>query len=244
MNPPSLAPCLNFTNLLNLRCHIQRALQHLSCPQSNILRWAGLIMARSMYSLLTPSPFRLPTDSGPMAVYYPPPVEIVDLHGDPVLDLEGNPTYQDPPDIPRAAQSSIDAQFKQAKNYHELYLNIRQAVFNVLDDNIYDPFKVSNDPMLVGWNPSMEPQEMFDQITATYSKPTQGALLQNDTLFQIVYSPNDTPEVLFRHIEDCQTNSMQINKPCSNSLLHSQHNATRPTKLRQQCSHQCTILYP
>ena len=31
---------------------------------------------------------------------------------------------------------------------------------------------------------------------------------------------------------------MLINKPCSNSLLHSQPNATQPTTLRQQCSHQ------
>ncbi len=84
-------------------------------------------------------------------------MEIVDAQGDHVLDAAGNPTYQDPPDIPRATQSSIDAQFKQAKNYYELYLNIRWAVFNVLDDNIDDVFKVSNDPMLVGWNPSMEP---------------------------------------------------------------------------------------
>ena len=139
-------------------------------------------MARSMYSLLTPSPFRLPTDPGPMAVYYPPPVEIVDAQGDPVLDAAGNPPYQDPPDIPQAAQSSIDAQFKQAKNYHELYLNIRQAVFNVLDGNIDDAFKVSNDPMLVGWNPTMEPRKIFNQIRPTYGKLTPAALLQNGTL--------------------------------------------------------------
>ena len=99
-NPPSLVPCPNFTNLRNLRRHIQRAFQRLSCPQSNILGWAGHIMARSMYILLTTSPFRLPSDPGQMAVYYPPPVEIVDAQGDPVLDLAGNPTYHDPPDIP------------------------------------------------------------------------------------------------------------------------------------------------
>jgi len=92
-----------------------------------------------------------------MAIYYPPPVEIVDTQGDPVLDVAGNPTYQDPPDIPRAAQASIDAQFKRAKNYYKSYFNIRRAVFNILNDNINDAFKVSNDPMLVGWNPSMEP---------------------------------------------------------------------------------------
>jgi len=92
-----------------------------------------------------------------MAIYYPPPVEIVDTQGDPVLDVAGNPTYQDPPDIPRVAQASIDAQFKRAKNYYKSYFNIRRAVFNILNDNINDAFKVSNDPMLVGWNPSMEP---------------------------------------------------------------------------------------
>ena len=156
-NPPSLAPRPNFTNLRNLRRHIQRALQRLSCPQNNILGWAGLIMAQSIYSLLTPPPFRLPTDPGPMAVYYPPPVEIVDAKGDPVLILAGNPTYQYPPDIPRATQSSIHAQFKQAKNYYKSYLNVRRAVFNVLYNNIDDAFKVLNNPMLVGWNLSMKP---------------------------------------------------------------------------------------
>ena len=128
-------------------------------------------MARPMYGLLTTTPFRSPNDPGPVAIYYPPPVEIIDAQGDPVLNVAGNPTYQDPPDIPRAAQSScIDVQFKRVKNYYESYLNIRRAVFNILDDNIDDAFKVSNDPMLVGWNPLMEPQEMFGQITATYGK--------------------------------------------------------------------------
>ena len=50
----------------------------------------------------------------------------------------------------------------------------------------------------------MEPKEIFDQITATYGQPTPAALLQNDTLFRSVFSPQDAPEVLFRHIEDCQ----------------------------------------
>jgi hypothetical protein len=83
-------------------------------------------------------------------------------------------------------------------------LNIRQAVFYVLVNNIDDAFKVSNDPMLVGWNPSMEPQEMFNQIMSTYNKPTPAALLQNDMLFRSAYSPTDAPEVLFWRIEDCQ----------------------------------------
>ena len=91
-NPPSLVPRPNFSNLRTLRRHIQRALQRLSCPQSNILGWAGLIMARPMYGLLTTTPFRIPTDPGPVAIYYPPPIEIVDTQGDPVLNAAGLPT--------------------------------------------------------------------------------------------------------------------------------------------------------
>ena len=83
-------------------------------------------------------------------------------------------------------------------------MNIRRAVFNCLDDGINNAFKVSNDPALTGWNALMDPREMFDQITATYWRPTPAALLQNDTLFRSVYSPQDAPEVLFRCIKDCQ----------------------------------------
>jgi hypothetical protein len=43
----------------------------------------------------------------------------------------------------------------------------------------------------------MEPREMFDQITATYGRPTPAALFQNDTFFRSVYSSQDAPEVLF-----------------------------------------------
>jgi hypothetical protein len=83
-------------------------------------------------------------------------------------------------------------------------MNIHRVVFNCLDNGINDAFKVSNDPALVGWNPSMEPREIYNQITATYGRPTPAALLQNDTLFWSAYSPQDAPEVLFRRIEDCE----------------------------------------
>ncbi len=45
---------------------------------------------------------------------------------------------------------------------------------------------------------------MFDQITATYRRPTPKALLQNDMLFRSCHSPQDAPEVLFLCIEDFQ----------------------------------------
>jgi len=107
-NTPSLAPRPNFTNLHNLRRHIQRALMRVSCPQSNILGWAGLIMSREMYGLLTTIPFRLPLDPGPLAIYYLSKIPIVNAQGDPVLDATGKPTYQSQPAIGRAEQSTID----------------------------------------------------------------------------------------------------------------------------------------
>jgi hypothetical protein len=83
-------------------------------------------------------------------------------------------------------------------------MNIRWAVYNVLNGNIDDTFKVSNDPNLVRWNQAIELCNIFDQIMITYCRPMLAALLQNDTLFRIVYSLQDAPEVLFHHIEDCQ----------------------------------------
>jgi hypothetical protein len=183
-----------------------------------------------MYGLLPTTPFRIPSNPDPVAIYYPPPVAIVDAQGAPVLDAAGLQTYHAQHTIKRAAQATIDAQFKRAKNYYILYLNIRRAVFNILDDNINDAFKVSNDPVLVGWNQSMEPREMFDQITSTYGKPTPAALLQNDTLFRSVYSPNDAPEVLFRRIEDCQ--EVQI---LGEDLYTAQQLLNNPVRLLLQC---------
>ena len=157
-----------------------------------------------MYSLLTTTLFWLPTDLGPWAIYYPPRVPIIDAQGDPVLNAAGLPTFQAQPTIDCAEQATINACFKRAKNYWESYMNICRVVFNCLDNDIDDAFKVSDDLALVGWNPLMEPRDMFDQITATYGRPTPAALLQKNTLFRSVYSPQDAPKVLFWRIEDCQ----------------------------------------
>jgi hypothetical protein len=157
-----------------------------------------------MYQMLSTSPFRLPTDPGPQAVYYGARVPILDAAGNPVNDATGNPTYVPIPALDRATQASIDANFLRGRNYWLSYKNIKRACYNVLDETINDPFKFSPDPTLTGWNPSMEINEIMEQMTTTYGRPTPTALLQNDTLFRSPYSPIDAPEVLFRRIEDCQ----------------------------------------
>ncbi len=68
-------------------------------------------MTRAMYALLTPTPFRIQGDLGPLAIYYPMPTSIVDNTGAPVLDAEGEPTFNAPPTIDRATQATIDSRF-------------------------------------------------------------------------------------------------------------------------------------
>lgn len=138
-----------------------------------------------------------------MAIFYTP-TAIVNSSGDPVLDAAGEPTFRAPPTIDHATQAKIDSRFNREQNYWLSYLNLRRAVCNLLDDNIDNAFKVSNYPTQVGWNLTMEVRKIFDQITSTYGQPTPAGLLQNDTLFRSVYSPQDAPEVLFRCIEDFQ----------------------------------------
>jgi hypothetical protein len=110
-NPPTLAPRPNFTNLRALRRHLQRALQRLVNPQTNVLGWSGLVMSRPMYQMLSTSPFRLPSNPGPQAIYYGARTPILDVNGDPELDATGNPTYVPDPVLDHATQATIDADF-------------------------------------------------------------------------------------------------------------------------------------
>ncbi len=105
-----------FTYLRNLRGHIHCALQCLSCPQSNILEWVGLIMARPMYALLTTSPFWLPTDPRPLAIYYLPLTQIIDSQEAPILNIAGQPTFVSQPTTGRAEQAMINGCFSRARN--------------------------------------------------------------------------------------------------------------------------------
>jgi hypothetical protein len=67
-NPPSLAPRPDFTCLRVLcRCMIE-ALKQLSCPQSAIHGWAGLVVHPTMYALIKMVPFQVLNDPGNVPV--------------------------------------------------------------------------------------------------------------------------------------------------------------------------------
>ncbi len=91
------------------------------------------------------------------------------------------------PVLDPATQTTIDASFVWACNYWLSYQNIKQARYNMLDNNINNAFKFSPNPNLTGWNPLIEIIKIMDQFVTTYGWSTPIVLLQNDTLFCSVY---------------------------------------------------------
>jgi hypothetical protein len=141
-NPPMVLPCLDFTKLRALRQHIIKALKQLECPQSYIHGWLGLTMAPSVYALLKPNPFVVPGNPGPAPVYTQ--------------------------FAPQATIKMINTTFIQDKNNFLSYKNINQACFRMLDDLVSNQFKVSNTPMLTGWNATMLIQVILTQMEDLY----------------------------------------------------------------------------
>jgi hypothetical protein len=68
-NPPSLSPRPDFSKLRALRRHMVKALNQLVCPQSAIHGWSGMVLSPMVYALLKPTPFVIPANPGPVAVY-------------------------------------------------------------------------------------------------------------------------------------------------------------------------------
>ena len=68
-NPPSLSPRPNFSKLRALRKHMVKALKQLVCPQSAVHGWSGMVISPMVYELLEPTPFAVPGNPGPVAVY-------------------------------------------------------------------------------------------------------------------------------------------------------------------------------
>jgi hypothetical protein len=155
-NSPSLAPRPNFTKILALHKHITQALMQLDSPQSLIYGWAGLAMDPTMYLLIELTPFTAPPDLG---------------------DLPNYPHFATPQVI-----KTLDQLWENARNYYLLYINISRVWFCMLGKNFNDHFKVSNDPNMIRWNPTMSIQLILAQLEASYGKPGNHLMWNNDKL--------------------------------------------------------------
>jgi hypothetical protein len=206
---PSLANvCPNFENIRVLRRHFERALQRLPCPQSTLHGWKEMVMARELYALLTPNPFRLPNDPGPNAVYVRP-----------INPL--NPVVVPDPSVPltRTEQATIDTTFARRQNYYMSIVNIERASFTAIDACINDASKVLNDPTIQGWHAGMSVMSILGQLSSLYVQPTPAVLDGNDTRFCSPYSVADLPEILFRRIEECTEIALLGLNPYTNRQL-------------------------
>jgi hypothetical protein len=120
-------PCPNFEWIRILRCHFERTLQPLPCPQTTLHEWKGMMMAQELYALLMPMPFCLQNNPGNTTIYVCPV-------------MAGQPVDTTP--LTRTEQASIDTQFARAKHYYLSMCNIKRTYFTALDASINDAFKV------------------------------------------------------------------------------------------------------
>jgi hypothetical protein len=100
----------------------------------------------------------------------------------------------------------VMAKFARKKNYYNTACNIYYAVYDELDTQVNDAFKVapSTIPPTIGWNASMSLNQIFNQPMKTCGRPTPDAMRQNMTTFLSPYNPQGPPEILFKWCADCQ----------------------------------------
>jgi hypothetical protein len=175
--PKSARP--DFTSVRALRKHFHTALAKLECPQSLVHCWTGVAMDPVMYGLIEPNLFVLPVDPGTTPTY-----------------AVG---FQNPQQI-----KTTEQMWEHDRNYYMSYSNIHRACFRLLDELVRPEYKVSNIAGLTGWNSTMSIQEILGQLEATFGKSSVAISFHNNTVFTSIFCAMDTPESLFRRIEECQ----------------------------------------
>ena len=172
-----------------------------------------MVMPRELCSLLTSTPFCLPTNLGAAVVY----VRAV---------VTGQPVNNAP--LLRTEQASIDSLFNCHKHYFLSMQNIKHACFTALDAIINYAFKASNDPNTRGWHAGMRVIDILDQLSSTYGQPTPSAIEANDHIFRSPTSATDAPEVFFCRIEECAEKALLGKKTLHQQTADHQHDPPPP----------------
>jgi hypothetical protein len=94
-------------------------------------------------------------------------------------------------------------------------------VYDTLDMHVNDAFKVvpATTPPTTGWNGSMLPNNIFDQLQGTYGKLTPDAMRQNNLAFLAPYNPQEPPELLFKQCSDCQEIAIMAKVPYTSEQM-------------------------
>jgi hypothetical protein len=74
----------------------------------------------------------------------------------------------------------------------------------MIDEDINNHFKVSNDPNLIRWNPTVSIQLVLAQLEALYGKHGDQLMWNKDKLFIANFLPINASELLSHCVEQCQ----------------------------------------
>jgi hypothetical protein len=207
-NTPTIDPHLNFFNLRALQNHFACALKKVPCPQSGVKGWAGAVLAPAIYALIDNAAFHWNMSTTPVPKF--PPGHVLNDDG-----TQGGL-------IPYTREEilTITAKHTRAKNYMDTGVNVCQACFDILNTHLSNAYKTApaGSPQTLGWNLTMLPNKIFDQLRLTYGKPTPDAVRQNYVTFFSAYNPKDPPKLLFKRITDCQEVAIvaKVYKPRNN----------------------------
>jgi hypothetical protein len=111
------------------------------------------------------------------------------------IDPGATPTYG-PGFQTQQMMKTTEMIWENDRTYFQSYGNNHRACFRLLDELVRPEYKVSNLNGLTGWNST--------QLESTFGKPSAYISFQNNTVFTSPFSATDTPESLFRRIEECQ----------------------------------------
>ena len=193
-NPPGLGSRPYFFNLRELCLHYARALKKIPCPQSAVNGWSGAVMSPAMYALVDTRSFTWNITTSPIPEF--------------PAQFSTNASGTIGAELPYTREEilTITATHARNKHYHDTGTNVCRAVFDSIDAHIGDAFKSppASAPGTMGWNSTMLPNNMFDQLMRTYGKPTPDAVCRNNMTFYSAYNPKDPPKVLFKRFSDCQ----------------------------------------
>jgi hypothetical protein len=150
-------------------------------------------MDPTMYALFELSPFVTPPDLGNVLVY---------------------PNF-----AALLVLKTFNKLWENARNYYLSYVDISRACFRMLNENIPDQFKVSNNPYLIGWNPTMSIQLKVTQLEKMFGQPGGSLMWNNNKVFCADFLPYNAPESLFLRIEQCQEVAIIACNPYSEKQL-------------------------
>ncbi len=74
-------------------------------------------------------------------------------------------------------------------------------------------------PNTIGWNSTMPPNNIINQLMATYGRANPDAVRQYNLAFIVAYNPKDPPEIFLKQCVDCQEITIIAKVPFTNEQM-------------------------